>query len=389
MKIQALLWIPLLLLIQCNMNGQNTALEKDNHYKNFKKYLGEAQSYALRGDNKSVLKFVKNAKIFAKKLIKKGYEQEITTDLQILDQLEEQFSKPSSKSKKSPSSNSGELVKMKPSDFRRAISDLDNIRMQLEALFNINPTSTNLSTYSNPIIKDFNQQQTLADVQQLRNTDAAQQPMNKRHLKTLDKLENLIADLDATFKSKGVYDNINAAFNKVNVNDNQSEFYLKNTEKYINILQQVHPNDNQLKTMKLKIQPLLNAFKEQLAAAKKQEEQARKKSANTVTELPVAGMSDARLEGEFTKLAKPHLPSGLSISKVIITSSSWGVNKDAIGRPIDRMMIAAMIIKGNGKCYVRHFVFKQLARGNTFSSTKVDNSWGSNQLKEIDCSLVK
>ena len=102
--------------------------------------------------------------------------------------------------------------------------------------------------------------------------------------------------------------------------------------------------------------------------------------------LPVRGLKDAGLEREFKNLARSSVPSQFQIVDVIITSSSWGVNKDALGRPLNRAMIAYMVEKDSaGKCYVQYFAFSQPAMGGSYGKTQVDLDWSSKTRREVDC----
>lgn len=388
---KAITTILIICITLTNVSCQNSALMKDANYKNMNRNLELCEQFVEKGDLNNAFRRLTYAQKFSKKLIEKGYESEIGSELERIVRLEKSLQKtptnPKTITPKNKSTTS-ETITMKSSDFRNWMNEMEDKKRNLEWLINANPTENNFTNYNNKVVLDFDRKATLETIQMLRSTDASQVPHHKRHLKTLDDLETLITNFETTFINKGIYKKIDNALAKAKTEEGQmSIYYIKNTMKFIEILKKLSPQSSQLIDKLAKAKTLLQEQEQQVAAKEKADKQP---AQNIATELPVAGMSDGRLESEFKQLAKTQIRSDLSITKVIITSSSWGINKDAVGRPIDRMMIAAMIMKDNdGKCYTQHFVFKQLASGNSFGRTNIDNSWGKRPLKVIDCGLVK
>lgn len=68
-----------------------------------------------------------------------------------------------------------------------------------------------------------------------------------------------------------------------------------------------------------------------------------------------------------------------------ITSRRWVVKNDKNGKPISRERIAAITAELDGKCYIQHFIFKQLVDGSSYHDTFINEAYG---WKIFDCKLL-
>lgn len=379
-------WTLLLIIaVMPTIFAQNTKLTDNTYYKNVVKYYDQAEAFLEQGNKTDAQKRLKYADMFAQKLIKAGHEADIQDYLDKILKMKTQLAPNASTVNKERQTATHTLSSgsvMSTSEWRDAVSEMSKLESQLRNLFNFLPAYAQLNeNYLQPIatIKAGGISER---IEELKLQPEASKSFHKTYLRDLDRTSKAINDLSATLAASGFSSNMESTFKYIEEGaKGQSAFVIKNTNAYLDQLSSLLGEDKLLLQMRNKLKiatATLEANQEAVAKANKAKTEDRS--------MPVRGLRDANLEKEFKSLARRSVPAQFKITDVIITSSRWGVNKDALGRPMNRAMIAYMLEKdSSGNCYVQYFAFSQPANGNTYGRTQIDLDWSSKTRRAVDC----
>lgn len=353
-----------ILIYSINMTGQASALQNDRDYKNFLNYYQKAENYMENGDAANGKKFVKNAMYYVKKLVKKGFGDDIAKQLSQLEHWQSGFDAQKSEGRKM-------------ADYE---SEIGNWHSQFRLLKQSTPFSSSKAIWE--AMQAFDRTKVLNMIEVFKSSpafaqsnDFIQQRTNELHqdiqnfdqvlvtVKFKEKVDKKIAELTGTHVENFFDDDIRQLGQYI-------EAYLQ-AAPHNRSLQTYHKKYNELKSNKGQI--LSNAQSERAKAA-------------VMTELPVADVQDATMEADFMRVAGA-ASAAYQPTSAIITSRYWSVNNDITGRPISRQRIAAITYKDAvGKCYLEHILFLQDHQAGGYGRTKIYSAYGK---KPYDCALGK
>lgn len=369
-----------------------TDVKKEFNYKNLSKYLNEAIELLEIGDFKMGSKKLTYAKKAADKLIAKGFEADLQEELAQIKACESKIANPQS-SPSLPKTNA-------PMDIRSTAHALVKQTKVIQELFEYAPAyAGSLPKEYTAFGQNFNKTAFLEKCTTLLATSEINEPKYKRQLKEIKAAENLVQNLTTNAQSAGVFNRIDDMLERMKTFKENLDRFQKSATDYLNVLIQLMPNNNQLKEKLDVVSATGRAINQEKqaaaataqkqadgsAAAKAASAAAAKKEADG---LPVAGLKDAGLEAQFKRLGQVAIGSSFKIQCIIITASKWGVNNDALGRPIARSMITYAIGKdANGQCYKQAMTFTQNANRGRYGSTFYDSGWAYPK-KKINCELI-
>jgi len=369
-----------------------TDVKKEFNYKNLSKYLNEAIALLEIGDFKMGPKKLTYAKKAADKLIAKGYEADLKEELAQIKACEAKIANPQS-STSLPKTNA-------PMDIRSTAHSLVKQTKVIQELFEYDIAySGSLPKEYTAFGQNFNKATFLEKCTALLATSEIHEPKYKRQLKEVNAAENLVQNLTSNAQSAGVYNKIDDMLERMKTFKENLDRFQKSATDYLHVLIQLMPNNNQLKEKLEEVSATGRAMNQEkqaaAATAKKQaDERAAAKAASAaaaqkaVDGLPEAGLKDAGLEAQFKRLGQAAIGSSFKIQRIIITASKWGVNNDALGRPIARSMITYAIGKdASGQCYKQAMTFTQNANGGSYGATFYDSGWAYPK-KKISCDLL-
>lgn len=377
----------LLSLAWCT-HAQNDQLMNNGLYKNVQKYYEQAEQFLQQGNTNDAQKRLKYADQFAQKLVKSGYGNEMQDYLEKITKLQSKIDAQNGTSLAASNTSASTAPAftgqvMTRAEWRAGVDEVMQLEGQIRNLFNFLPAYAKLNdNYLRPVaaLQSGSAQRKIAA---LKAQPEAQQAYHQSYVKNLERLAATLDDLGTALAESGFSENMANTFAyTADGAKGQSEFVIANTEDYLTQLSAILPDDALLSKMKTQLQSAAAELTAKQVADAKADQQAGAADRS----LPVRGLKDASLEQEFKRLARPSVPGSFQIVDVIITSSRWGINKDAVGRPLHRDMIAYMVEKdNNGKCYVQYFVFTQPAVGSGYGKTQVDLDWSSKSRREVDC----
>lgn len=385
-----------LILTSTFIMSAQTDVKQDFQYKNLSKYLNEAIQLLEIGDFKMGPKKLTYAKKAMDKLIAKGFETDLQNELAQIKACEAKIA--------NPESSAGLPKSDAPLDIRSTTYGLTKQIKTIQQIFDYDPAyvTEELSTAQLNFVKDFNRSIFLEKCATVQALPEINEPKYKRQLKEIKLATEYVSDLTSNATSAGVFTRIEGMVERMKSYKVNSEKFQNSTTNYLNALIQLMPNNAQLKTQYSQISATGNAIttEKQVAAkaAAAQKAAADKKIADeraanqaavekAANGIPDANLRDAVLESEFKRLGQAAIGSSFKIHKIIITASGWGVNKDAIGRPIARSMITYAIGKAaDGNCYKQAMTFTQNTNGGSYGRTFYDSGWAYPK-KEISCNL--
>ncbi|MGV6832210.1 MAG: hypothetical protein ACWA5P_11700 [bacterium] len=207
-------------------------------------------------------------------------------------------------------------------------------------------------------------------------------------LRKVNDIEIIRQQLDKALEKQGVLKQLNQYQTLVqnSTTKNEIEQYAELGLNIINALKQLGHTQ--------KLMAYETEFNNQLSNASLSVESRKKKLFDKfhnakLTKLPEAAESNPSLENKYKALLQPI--AAHPIKKVILMSPRFGVNKDAIGRPIDKSKTIAVVEKnGNGKCFVQYFyIIKKYTNGN-FGPDRGEHMEGNgSRTRDISCELAK
>ena len=353
-----------LLSFTISLTSQNDNMKELLDYKNFITYYDKAANYMETGDLDNGRKFIRNAMNFGKRLIKKGFESGIQSELANLEKWQAGF----------------DAKKQQGMQMRAYESEIGQWHGNLDLLKKATPFSEcgylweKMKAFDRTkvlsMIKEFKASETFASANQY--TQQRTQELEK----DIEGIDQVLAEAKFTEK----VDKKIAALQQTHV-ESFFDDDIDDLGYYINSFARVAPTNTTLKAYQKKYTELTSNKDKVLSNAL-----AAKQKAPVVSELPEADVQDAAMERDFMRVAGA-ASSGYTPTSAIITSRYWSVNNDVAGRPISRQRIAAITYKdASGSCYVEHILFMQDYSGSAYRPTKIYSAYGK---KEFDCSLKR
>ncbi|MEM1123355.1 MAG: hypothetical protein AAGJ18_23140, partial [Bacteroidota bacterium] len=286
-------------------------------------------------------------------------------------------------------------------DIRSTARNLTKQVAMLKEIFDYEPAHADdqMPEEQTNFVRHFNQTVFLEKCAALRDHPEISLPKYKRQLKEVLAAENYIEDLIGQAEAAGVFERVSGMRERIEKNPSIAERFRRSTLNYIDALVLLMPHQVHLPAYRFQINWAADeiAKKKQAAAAKAQRQAdaraaekaaAAAAAAKAESGLPVAGLKDARLESEFKQLAQAAIGNSFKIQRMIIMASKWGVNNDALGRPIARSMITYGIGKdASGQCFKQAMTFTQNYNGGSYGRTYYDSGWAYPK-KKIDCDLL-
>lgn len=346
------------------MSGQDQALQQDNDYKNFIKYYQKAENYMNSGDVSNGKKFVKNAMLFVKRLVKKGFGPNIEAQVAQLEQWQSGF-------------DAEKAAGRKMAEYE---SEIGNWHSRFVILKQATPFSSSQSIWE--YMQSFDRTQVLAKIQALK-TSTTFAEFNSFSQQRIQELEQDIQHVDQVLtkvKFKEKVDKKIAELEGTHVEDFFDDD-LQQLGQYIEAYLQVAPHNRTLQAYHKRYHDLKANKGKVLNNARTQKEKAA-----VISELPVADVQDAAMEADFMRVAGAASPQ-YKPTGAIITSRYWAVNNDITGRPVSRQRIAAITYRDNtGQCFLEHILFLQDYSGGGYGRTKIYSAYGK---KAYDCSIKR
>lgn len=354
----------ILFIFSTTMNSQNQALQNDNDYKNFIKYYQKAENYMESGDISNGKKFVKNAMLFVKRLVKKGFSSHIEEQVSQLEQWQAGF----------------DAQKASRLQMANLESEIGNWASRFITLKQANPFSSCQYLWDN--MKSFDRAKVLEMIQQFKASESFASSNGFSQQRTLQ-LEEDIKDFDqvlAEVKFKEKVDKKIAELEGTHV-ENFFDGDMRELAFYVKAYRQIDPQNQMLQAYAKRVDDMQTNKGQILNQARSNQQKAA-----VVSELPVADVQDAALEADFMRVAGAASPS-YKPTGAIITSRKWAVNNDITGRPVSRQRIAAITYRDNsGQCFLEHILFLQNYSGGGYGRTKIYSAYGK---KAYDCSLKR
>ncbi len=375
--------------------AQSKILGESTYYKNVEVYVSQAADYIAQRRYSDAKKKLKYANQFAEKLIKQGHEKEIQSLLQRVKILQKQLPENDELTSKNEIDKpmSGEALSR--TEFRDAIKSLSDKQSQLQRLFTFFPHFSEIKDYHRKYVADFQSTEILARIEQLRKEPQAAQSYHIPHLRQLDKVEALAKDLENAMHNSPIAQNLESTYAYLKAGTRtpeEQQFVFQQVEAYLDLLDQLQANSLFVQSQVLKANTfkntLLNNQKASRQAAAAEQAQENTVAANAAKQIPTAQTRDPAMEKEFSGLAKPYLEPNNQLVKMIITSSRWGIQKDALGRPLERSRIAIALYKDRqGQCFQRSFIFAQKTAnsGVSWTQTKLDLDWSEKKGRPSNC----
>ncbi|MFK7934637.1 MAG: hypothetical protein AB8G22_14090 [Saprospiraceae bacterium] len=377
-----------------SMSAQ-TNVKGEFHYKNLAKYLNEAIELIEVGDFTMGEKKLNYAQKSMDKLLAKGFEADLQTELQQIKAGRAKIANPNASSNLKKVGGAANTL-----DIRSSAHILKKQVATIKEIFEFDPQyMVTVSPEQQAFAQQFNATTFIEKCNALLATSEIDEPKYKRQRSEVQTACEFVTQLTANATSMGVFTHIDKMIERMNYHQEIAEKFQAATASLIKTLQSLMPNNAQLKRQYQQLQSAGNniAAEKKAAAAKveavAQQRAAEKAAAQAQAEkaasgLPVAGLRDASLEAEFKRLGQAAISSAFKIDRIIITASKWGVTKDAVGRPISRAMITYAIGRGSdGNCYKQAMTFTQNASGSGYGSTFYDAGWAYPK-KKINCDLL-
>lgn len=375
--------------------AQSKILSESIYYKNVENYTSQAADYIAQRRYSDAKKKLKYANQFAEKLIKQGHEKEIQSLLQRIKILQKQLPENTELASNPGMDKTISDEALSRTEFRDAIKGLSDKESQLQRLFTFFPHFSEIKDYHRKYVADFQPHEVLANIEQLRKEPQAAQSYHKPHLRQLDKVETLAKDLENAMQNSPIASNLESTYAYLKAGTRtpeEQQFVFQQIEAYLDLLDQLQTNSPFVKSQILKANnfktTLLKNQKATKQAAANKQAQENAASVNAAKQIPTAQTKDPAMEKEFSRLAKPYLGPNDQLVKMIITSSHWGIQKNALGRPLERSRIAIALYKNTqGQCFQRSFIFAQKTAnsGVSWTQTKLDLDWSEKKGRPSNC----
>lgn len=352
----------LLFTLSSQVMSQDKPLQDDFDYKNFIKFYQKAENYMKTGDTSNGKKFVKNAMYYMKKLVKKGFGDDIADQVAKLEQWQSGF----------------DAQKANRLQMHDVESEIGNWASKFITLKQANPFSRCQYLWDN--MKSFDRQKVLAMIQQFKASESFAKANDFTQQRTLE-LEGEIKDFDKVLAEVKFKEKVDKKITELEGTPIENFFDgdMRELVFYVKAYRQVDPQNQTLRAYTKRVDDM-QANKGQILNQARSNQQ----KAAVVSELPVADVQDAALEADFMRVAGAASPSYKPTS-TIITSRKWAVNNDITGRPVSRQRIAAITYRDNtGQCFLEHILFLQNYSGGGYGRTKIYSAYGK---KAYDCSL--
>lgn len=352
----------ILFSLTTSLISQNDNMKELLDYKNFITYYDKASNYMETGDLNNGRKFIRNAMNVARRLIKKGYESGIQSELANLEKWQAGF----------------DAKKQKAVQMRSYESELGQWHGNFDLLKKATPFSE--CGYLWEKMKAFDRAKVLAMIKEFKASETFASTSQYTQQRTQE-LENDIEGIEQVLAAAKFTEKADKKIADLQRTHVESFFDddVDDLGYYINSFARVAPTNTTLKAYQKKYTELTSNKDKVLSNAL-----ARKQKAAVVSELPEADVHDAGMERDFMQVAAASSP-GYKPTSAIITSRYWSVNNDVAGRPISRQRIAAITYKdASGTCYVEHILFMQDYSGSAYRPTKIYSAYGK---KAFDCKL--
>jgi len=297
-------------------------------------------------------------------------------------------------------------------DFRAEVYQITKQYKQVKRIMSIKPayTSEKIPSYLMDFAKEFNQNNFLENCRRLSSAPEVNEPKYKRQKRELQTATDYVKNLSETAEKAGAYRRLEELIERINNYPTSADAFQKSAGRYIEILQYFLPNDSKLNRIKSEIDRAASAAPAAITARQGEEknkfnkffddltstlgdnlEFGNKKASNNPSTKPLSEpiLRDAALEAEFKRVGQLAVGTGFKISFISIQSRGWGEEKDALGRPISRSMLATVAGTDNsGNCWKQYMTFTQdynLVSG--WTKTFFDRRW-SDDKTPIVCSLI-
>ncbi len=352
----------LLFILSSPIMSQDKPLQDDFDYKNFSKFYQKAENYMNTGDSSNGKKFVKNAMYYMKKLVKKGFSDEIADQVAKLEQWQSGF-------------DAQKANRVQMADLE---SEIGNWASKFITLKQATPFSRCQYLWDN--MKAFDRTKVLELIQQFKSSESFAKANDFTQQRTLQ-LEGDIQDFAKVLAEVKFVDKVDKKIAELEGTQHENFFDgdMRELVFYVKAYRQVAPQNQTLQAYTKRVDEM-QANKSQILNQARTNQQ----KAAVVSELPVADVQDAALEADFMHVAGAASP-GYKPTSAIITSRKWAVNNDITGRPVSRQRIAAITYRDNtGQCFLEHILFLQDYNGGGYGRTKIYSAYGK---KGYDCSL--
>ncbi|MEO0894833.1 MAG: hypothetical protein AAFY71_00335 [Bacteroidota bacterium] len=355
----------LILISQIFVMAQ-TDVKQSSEYKNFLRYYEQAASYMQANDHSQAKKFIKNAEIFSKKLVKKGQESAIASELNQMNQWKQVV----------------EGEKMAQQRFSSQVESLSEWASRINEVKRSSPSAN----YHNLVahMSSFDREETLRELESLRQNPLSEGLSNFQK----DQIEGLYRNIykpDQFLKDASFSEQYQKALQDIqNYTSEAYKFDLetKTLEGYLSMFEKVCAGAPAVVQARKQQTQLVQEKEVILRGDYRKEARAK---ANGVSELPVADVIDAGMSASFMSLGQQKSP-GYRATSAIITSRKWAVTYNVSGSPVSRQRIAALTYKnGEGQCFLEHTIFKQNYKGGGWGASFVEETYGK---KPFDCGLM-
>jgi len=360
-------------------------MKDSQDYKNLQKYLTDAQTFATKGDVKKTAQRLKYAEMFMKKLKKKGFESELSTELKIIENMSSKVASNKISNKK-PIKNATQWTKEKPKN------DLQQYQQEYDYINKYDPKGHGLdrllrwASHGNSenfqLFKDFDENEALSVIKKL--ADAKDTSREIHNLKNqAQKMQKALVDFDSNIKRYATTKRIDTVIKNLKSARSKDE-YSNNLDEIIYFIKTIliiSPNNTEL-TSRLTTIEKLGKNQEKIIADNNKPVDNRE----FADSLPNAVQQNKALEQQILESLQKVYHIVIDFKSVILTSDEWIETKTPTEhyRSMDAVLTGKHIGKhANLGCFYQYFDLRQRPTGN--------GSWGkagrnsSGERFYIDC----
>ncbi|MFK7933895.1 MAG: hypothetical protein AB8G22_10315 [Saprospiraceae bacterium] len=359
--------LPYLLIAQTSPATENI------NYKNMLKYYEQATESNKNNDPVNADKRLKHAERYGGKLVKYGFKNDIQTELSKVNKLRQQIDNQLNSINSTTSSTSSHaLQNTHDNSFTNKVEILENNLTQLERLFAVEVYYATVPAEVAQYMNQFNATEFAQLINEIKADIPQQRSVHGNVKSQLKTAEMYLKNPTITLRQRQVISRINNALAMAESPNVDMKKIVNNARQYLKILGQLYPNQAEIEQLKSKAEKALNrattAASERLEVAKQRAADAKK------VRIPATLETNPTLEKAFYQLAHP-LAGNYTITKTILNSRGWAVQKNHIGNPTHRQRFGVVLYKDSaGNCSYQRHIYRQNVTVNGYGKIFIDES---------------